>query len=85
MSLTVASVYCQRSALQVRSRHRRRRRRFFEVEKFFRFFLFFFRQPRRHRDCLRRSWDHVEGPQKVTSQTPIDVYSGDAGAHPKPA
>jgi hypothetical protein len=68
LSPTVASVYCQRSALQleVRSRHRRRRRR-------------------RQCHCLRRSWHDVEGSQKIASQTPIDVYSGDEGAHPKPA
>ena len=56
----VASVYCQRSALGVRSR-------------------------RRQCHCLRRSWHDVEGSQKIASQTPIDVYSGDKGAHPKPA
>ena len=27
----------------------------------------------------------MEGSQKIASQTPIDVYSGDEGAHPKPA
>ena len=60
LSPTVASVYCQRSALEVRSR-------------------------RRQCHCLRRSWHDVEGSQKIASQTPIDVYSGDKGAHPKPA
>ena len=30
-------------------------------------------------------WHDVEGSQKIASQTPIDVYSGDEGAHPKPA
>ena len=61
----VASVYWQRSALQVRSRHRRRRRR------------------RRQCHCLRRSWhdSDVEGSRTIASQTPIDVYSGDEGAH----
>jgi hypothetical protein len=36
---------------------------------------------------LRRScqWHDVEGSQKIASQTPIDVYSGDEGAHPEPA
>jgi hypothetical protein len=27
----------------------------------------------------------VEGSQKIAPKTPIDVYSGDEGAHPKPA
>ncbi len=29
-------------------------------------------------------WHDVEGSQKIASQTPIDVYSGDERAHPKP-
>ena len=43
------------------------------------------RRRRRQCHCLRRSWHDVEGSQKIASQTPIDVYSGDEGAHPKPA
>jgi hypothetical protein len=41
------------------------------------------RQSRCH--CLRRSWHHVEGSQKIAPQTPIDVDSGDECAHPKTA